>query len=351
MHKHPHSLIYVFSFYKDTSSQGRRTSIAAKQKSAPLYNKALGEKPQIKRNLKSVSTPRESDMAPITRGTGSAEIRSRKTTSKTSMGYRTYFDDPKQVRQWVASAAGSQCSNDEFCPVLPGTSKGNENLTGLYASEPDYSRDSALHSSVSLVSASCYNDIANFHEDNMCTASAGNSITMAGGNIYALNPLLHDTDLATEQVNYDAWSTTGHQPFAIPGAVDMMYTTSADLHSSTHGDYSDELGLQSYWTGTQFPEQEGYQEGHIPCSTNAFDWSPTSATLMDPSISSSYSQSSLLAPHSDSLRSSTTQEDVISIDLDRSVKEDYRVSPLTIGGSLQVTPLPEGCDEQIDMTR
>ena len=290
-------------------------------------------------------------MAPITHLPGSNDMKTWKTSSGSCTGYRTYFDDPKQVRQWVASATGSQPSTDKIYPMVPGSTQGCEASTGLYATGPDFAESPALHSSVSQISVSSYAGISRFHEDDVCTASAGSAVAMAGCPLYPLDSDFNDGDLMRSQPSYDAWSVADNHSFATPAAVDMMYTTSGGMHPNMHGDYSDETGLQPYWTGVQLHEQDDVHGGRFPCSTNTLTWSPASAAAMDPSLSSSYSQSSFLPPHSGSLRSSTTQEDVLSIDLDRTAEEKYRISPLTIGAPMQLASSSEGYDDHTDMTR
>ena len=270
--------------------------------------------------------------------------------SRPTTDHRTYSNDPKKVHQWmIDSATGSQSSTDIGFHV-PHVAHGHDfSHPGVTLSD----QFSAMQSSISEVSLSSHVSMLGFHDprassDIACTASARDAMTMATYGDFPLEPDFISTRYSTdENSGYDTWAAAETQSYVIPSSVDMVYSTSAELH---HGymDYNGDSWLRSHWPEAQYQTLE--HDHALPFPSNQTVVSPLAAVAMERSISS-FSQNSFFVPHTGSPQSSTTQEEPLSVELKGFLDDDYSVPPLNMDGTSTLPPSYNFCAGESDTSR
>ena len=268
-------------------------------------------------------------------------------TSRPHVDQRSYSSDPMEVRKWVAtSATGSQSPTGVSYPVLSGISRSHDISTSALSLTGG--SDALL--SVSEFPLSSQTKTFEFQDPRLssatCTTGPGDSLSMT-----MCGQLPMDSDFLEQGFSNDehyayGWASES-QPYAMPGSVEMMYTTSADFRQDLSSNYNDSLQYHSRWTETNPQRIDLSNEGVASCSTSQVILSPLSAVAMDPSISS-YSHNSYLPFQMGSPGSSSSQEDPPPLE-PNGATEDDTMSPLTMDIKFQAQFDPH--DGPADITR
>lgn len=305
----------------------------------------MSEKISGKQAPKSVNRPREKDVSVMPLGSYTNEcypFRNGSLASSldhNSSDHRTFFN-PSKVEQWVAnSASGSDASFVQFTPYdQAGAMNGNDPLPGAGPEIPGSFSVSRSHvSHVSLQhSAQIAGPNGSWHiNDDVCTANAESridSVELSRGLDFETG-----ADFLGEQYHHDIWST-----YPTPVDDDSPFSNPAAVHSTG----VNEPVLRSEWTAAPFQASDELLSAPIPCASQPVGWSPV--LVVDPSVSSSYSQSSLLVPQPNTPLSPATQEDVWCA-AQRNLEEESGVYPqFSIGDAVQF-PSPVYTDGNLDL--
>lgn len=170
----------------------------------------------------------------------------------------------------------------------------------------------------------------------MCIPNTGNAMDgMTNGLSLQQPPGLNgDLDFSGPQYSDAAWS------YPTPVAEDMMYSTSAAM-PSTFVDAWPQMACR--------PSQEMANTG-IPSSYNPMSWSPLSA--VDPSASSTHSQSSYIGPQPDTPVSQAFHEGSWSSDHQGNLDPEHGAfQGFSLGESLQLPSPVEYVDRHTDGLR
>ena len=293
----------------------------------------------------------DQDLASLSHGTHRREhVHVQNDTCRQITNNRTYSNDPSQVHKWVVnSATGSQSPTDNTFLQASGISSSHDvSHSGFTLQDPF----SAMQSSVSEVSLSSRVRMYDFHDprassDIICTASAGDAMTMAMYETFPPELDFIDTGYQIdESCDYDTW-VTGEAQSYIPSSMDMVYSTSAEMHHD-FADCTRETWLRPQWPEAQYQRLE---HGHtLPLSSGHTSFSPLTAVAMEPSISA-FSQNSFFPPHTGSPRSSTTQEEPPSVELNGFPDEECAIPPLSMDGTTNFSTSYNFCDGQSDISR
>lgn len=305
---HLHKLIIGFSLCKDipTSTKSNTSKMAIRRKNSPTSGDRVSDKISGKKCQKSVNHPEDQDSPAAPVGTYSNEyfpLRNGSLVSSLGHGssdHRTFFN-PSKVEQWVANSASGPDAFLQFASYdqAGGVSGSDPSLPGVVPEIPgsfSVSRSSVSHVSLqhSAQLAGANGSIMNF--DDMCTANAASRID---SNLEVSQGLEFDgsVDFLGEQYHHDVWS------YQAPVDDDSLFSNSAAVHPKG---VNNETGLLSEWTPAPFQAGDELLSAPIPCPSQPVTWSPL---LVDPSVSSSYSQSSLLVPQPNTPLSPATQEE------------------------------------------
>lgn len=266
----------------------------------------MSEKISGKQNQKSVN-PKDQDSPAAPVGTYSSEcfpFRNGSLVSSLDHGnsdHRTFFN-PSKVEQWVANSASGPDTFLQFASFdqAGGMSGSDPSLSGAVPEMPgsfSVSRSTVSHVSLqhSAQIAGANGSMMNY--DDMCTANATSRIDPN----LDLSPGLEfdgSVDFLGEQYHHDIWS------YQAPVDDDSLFSNSAAVH--TKG-VNNEPGLCSEWPPAPFQAGDELLSAPIPCTSQSVAWSPL--LVVDPSASSSYSQSSLLVPQPNTPLSPATQEE------------------------------------------
>lgn len=218
-----------------------------------------------------------------------------------SSEHRTFFN-PAKVEQWVAnSTSGSDAFLHSTPPDQSGVSNGFD--PSLPCVEPEISGSFSLsRSAVSHLSLQHSTQISGAHGsmmtyDDTCTANAAarldSSLDFSQGLDFDGN-----MSFLREQYSHDLW------PYQVPLNDDSLFSSSATVHAAC---VADESGLCSTWSAAPFQAGDEILSAAIPCGSQPAAWSPLLA--VDPSVSSSLSQSSTLVALPNAPMSPALQED------------------------------------------
>ena len=238
------------------------------------------------------------------------------------------FDDPAQVRQWVASSAtGSVCAPDSSYAVLSGMDQGE------VVDEPSRTT-SNFQDNVLTASRFSFQNQDGPHGSSLIPTAACNALSMEPA-------LLDDATSNDDRLSFDPWTNSEHQ-YAIPSSADMVYTTSADSHRQ----FNRSLRNDSMWN---VPGHVG-DEYNSSNTISQVAWPSPSSVSLDPSLPSSHSQGSLFSNQLSSPASFTTPEDTGS---NASNTEDSLISSLSLNYPAQVPMMSSQYDNymQYDAAR
>ena len=304
----------------------------------------MSDKSSGKQGLKSVNRPKEKDTPVMPPGSFSNEcfpFRNGSLASSldhNSSDHRTFFS-PSKVEQWVANSTSGSDAFVQFTPYdQAGALNGNDALRGAGPEVPGSFSVSRSH--VSHVSLQHSAQIAGPNgswiiNDDVCTANAGSridSLELSRGLEFEAG-----ADILGEQYNHDIWST-----YQTPVDDDSLFSNPAVVHTTGVNDPM----LQSEWTAAPFQAGDDLLSGPIPCASQSVGWSPV--LVVDPSVSSSYSQSSLLVPQPNTPLSPAAQEDVWCAS-QRNLEEETGVYPQFSIGDAVHFPSPVYTDGNLDI--
>ena len=265
----------------------------------------MTEKISGKQGRKSVNNPKDQDSPAVPVGTYADEcfpFRNGSLVSCLDHGssdHRTFFNPSSKVEQWVANSASGPDACLQFASYdqAGGMNGSDPSLPGALPEIPG--SFSVSRSAVSRVSLQHSAQFAEPHGsmmnyDDMCTANAASridsSLELSQGIEFDGN-----VDFSGEQYHHDLWS------YQAP-VDDESFSNPAAVHSKG----GNESGLCPEWRPAPFQASDVLLSATIPCASQSVAWSPL---LVDPSVSSSYSQSSLLVPQPNTPLSPATQED------------------------------------------
>ena len=265
--------------------------------------------------------------------------------SRHNIDHRTY-NDPTQVREWVVtSASGSQYPAED---IFQYPCDGQDSAASYATHLPDCSN--TFQSAISEFSLSSHVRMYEFPDsrtsmDSVYTAATSDATMPIMGASFHLDPSYMENDYSFDfPHDGNAWTTESH---TLPGSSEMVYSTSAGLHQKFSLDFTEGLQFDSHWREPQISRPEIPCDGFIPCTSGHVPISPLSAIPMDPSVSS-YSQNSLFPLHNGSPESSSTQEDLPSLDTHGIPSDEYTTT--LMDGTVKFTSSCE-FDTQSDLTR
>lgn len=344
---HLHKLIIGFSLCKKISITKPKTSVMAIRRKNSPSGDGVSEKISGKQGPKPVARPREKDVSIMPLGSYSNDcfpFRNGSLVSSldhSSSDHRTFFNNQSKVEQWVAnSASGSDASFVQFTPYdQAGASKGNNALPGAGPDLPgslSVSRSHVSHVSLQHSAQTAGPNGSWIINDDVCTANAGariNSVEFSRGLDFEAG-----ADFLGEQYHHDIWST-----YQTPVDEDTLFSNHVAVNSTG---VNNESVLCSEWTTAAFQASDDLLTAPIPCTSQSVSWTP--ALVVDPSVSSSYSQSSLLVPRPNTPLSPATHEDVWCA-TQRNPEEEAGVYPqFSIGDAAQF-PSPVYTDGNVDL--
>lgn len=280
--------------------------MAIRRKNSPPSGDRVSEKISGKQGPKSVNHSKEQDSSSVPVGTYSNECHPFRNGSlvssldRGSSDHRTFFN-PSKVEQWVANSASGPDAFLQFASYdqAAGINGSDPSLSGAVPEIPgcfSVSRSTVSHVSLqhSAQIAGPNGSLMNY--DDMCTANAASRID---SNLEFPQGVEFDggVDFLGEQYQHDLWS------YQAPVDEDSLFSNPAAVHSKG---INNESGLCSEWPPAPFQAGDELLSAPIPCASQSAAWSPL---LVDPSVSSSYSQSSLLVPQPNTPLSPATQED------------------------------------------
>lgn len=267
----------------------------------------MSEKISGKQGQKSVNHPKEQDSSAVPAGTYFNEcfpFRNGSLVSSLERGnsdHRTFFNPSSKVEQWVANSASGPDAFLQFASYdhAGGMNGSDQSLPGTLPEIPgsfSVSRSTVSHVSLQHAAQIAGTNGSMMNYDDMCPA---NAVSKIDSNLELPQGLELDgsANFLGEQYQHDIWSFQ-----APPVDDDSLFSNSAGVHSKG----VNESGLCSEWTPAPFQAGDELLSAPIPCASQSVAWSPL---LVDPSVSSSYSQSSLLVPQPNTPLSPATQED------------------------------------------
>lgn len=274
----------------------------------------------------------------------------RSNASMSSSDHRTFFNDPAQVRQWaVNSATGSDTAVD-----VPGYGQ----CSASYGIDPSMTTVvPRMQGSVSLlrsdVSHMSFHNLTHIPETNGIGINYDTFSPTASGNTTSpIEPGLgfhpfQDLDSSVghleEQYPQEFWQ------FPATGADDAMFTNPVPPSLLAIGGPNGDSGYRSGWSMTPVQTGDEILSAALPCTSYPTAYSPLSA--VDPSVSSSFSQSSFLGPQPNTPISPAFHEATWARDQAGTLEENAMFPAFTIGDSMQGPISSERMNEQVDMLR
>lgn len=323
----------------------------AMKKNNPFTGSRLSGNLPDKKCLQAKDSSRGKDISVLPAGSlNDEQLLFRSSGSMSSSDHRTFFNDPAQVRQWAAnSATGSDTIVDVPAYGHSSASYGiDPSMTSVAPQMPGCV--SVLRSDVSHVS---FQHLTHMPETN----GAGPmydafSPTSAGNNASPIDPGLRfhqfqdiDSNVGAleEQYPRDFWQ------FPTTGTEDAMFASQVSPSSLAMGGHNEDSGYRSGWSMAPIQAGDEILGTGVPCTAYPIACSPLSA--IDPSVSSSFSQSSFLGPQPNTPISPAFQEGTWPAEQPGTLEENAMFPAFTIGESTQGS-FPSGrMTEQVDMLR
>ena len=255
--------------------------------------------------------------------------------SRDTSEYGTLFTDPVNVHQWVgavtdASGAVTLVENHHLDPIA---SEISNNTSGeVFMDGFSYGYPSNIPSyQFSLSSDSRISDspLSQAPASDIYDAYARENTVLPARAMQPANIGFHERNSSEEYI-YDPWLGIGDQPSGLPMSEDMTFTTSTDSYQQMVSDNVDDSCLEGNWLPAQFHGQMPLHASPVYHPNNMI-WSPPSIETMDPSVSSSYSQSSSLLPHTGSPAMYCRPEGMNSV----APNDEYDLCGLPHSGSVQ----------------
>ncbi len=349
---HLHKLTHDPSFCKSSTSvtQGQLPKMAIK-KNNPFTGSRLSGIVSDKNCLQAKDSSRGQDFSVLPTGSlNDEQLLFRSSGSMSSSGHRTFFNDPAQVRQWAAnSATGSDTIVDvpsyRHCSASYGI---DPSMTTAAPQIPGCV--SALRSDVSHVS---FQHLTHMPETNgagsvydpFSPTSAGNTASPIdpGLGFHQFQDIDSSVGVLEEQYPRDFWQ------FPTTGTDDVMFASQVAPSSLAMGGHNGDSGYRAGWS--MAPIQAGDKILSTGVSSTAYPMACSPLSAVDPSVSSSFSQSSFLGPQPNTPISPAFQEGTWPAEQNGTLEENALFPAFTIGESTHGS-LPSGClHEQVDLQR
>lgn len=334
---HLHELI-IGSLCKNiptSTTKTRSSNIAIRIKNSPPFEDRVSEKITGKQDAEFLSRPKEQD-AHVMPGTYPDEIfplRNGSLASRpdySSSDHRTFFNSSK-VKQWVDNSASGSDSFPQTAPYdQPGVLNGDD--SSLPGAAPKLPGSLSLsHSTVSHVSLQ---HSSQFAGPNGPLLSLNEPCATQDAEPSLEPP--HGFDTASKNVSKDLW------PYQTPVDDGSFFSNSAAVHPTG---LNDEYGFFSEWTPAPVDD---FLCAPVQCASQSVGWSHL--LVIDPSVSSSYSQSSMFVPQPNTPLSPATQADGWCAIQRGNLEEERGVYPhFSLGDEVQLpSPLPVYTDGSLD---
>lgn len=263
--------------------------------------------------------------------------------------HQTLFHDPRTVHQWaMSSATGSEPYMDNVYPIDPfrGDSVCNDLLNSGFNEPICPSAPPASDFSLLRFAKTPEDPHHRTLESDLYTANSGCAMVTDPFAAFPLDPVFDDGLSGGRTYDDKPWTVAESHMFSMPTSPDMLYPTSSEVLQALDTDYPlEDTQLHLCWSEAHSGERDSYSDGPPVYTPSRSTWSPC-AVAMDPSVSSSYSQSSLAQYTTGSPTSFTTQEEFMSPDL----LDDYATPPLPIGCSTHM-PYSSNTYDPLDQAR
>lgn len=319
-----------------------------RKKNNPFSGNRGSEKVSGKQNPKSGGLPKQEEMSAALPGSylnESVPLRNSYldlNMNKKHSDHRTYFN-PADVQQWVTN---SSTEADAFLDIAP---RGQLNAPNgkdisITRTVPETPGSLSLSQSViSHVSLQCSAQLPGIQGTNMNYDNACESVIASGMN--PAFPMSHgldfngDIEFSGEQYQSGVWS------YPTPVDDDTLFANSVAVHSTVT---NNEQGLCHEWDPTSLHTSNEILATTVPCTSQQIAWSPLLA--IDTSLSSSYSQNSVLAFQPHTPLSPCAQEDTWCAGQRGALEaESGLYSTLSLGEAAQFPSPPDFADMQNDM--
>ena len=319
-----HALTYHLSHCRNsTMTKGQPSKMALKRKN-PTATGNRCEDASVKQHSRSATLPKRQDTCQGPRPVATGNSSSGNGSVLTPVEHKTYSNDPAQVRQWAASSATGFAPFEEhgmqqqYSASLATDSLMTRTESQIPGSFP-MSRSNV--SPFSVPSSQVFDAGLRTDYNEMCLPSTGTPIDGLPPVLNLQQPCLNgDLNYSGSQYPEAAWS------YPTPVAEDMMYSSSAAMPNT----------FIEAWPQTACPSGQDLTNTGFPSTSNPMSWSPLSA--VDPSVSSSLSQSSYIGPQPDTPLSQAFHDGTWSSDLQGNMDpERGAFHGFTIGES-QMTP-------------
>ncbi|KAL8657173.1 MAG: hypothetical protein Q9226_002181 [Calogaya cf. arnoldii] len=311
-------------------TKGSQNTRTITKKNNPFSGGRPGEPTAGKQRARSMESSKKKDVPRFPNGASlNVDTLSRNSSSRSRTEHRTFYNDPISVRQWAA----------ETDPNTPASFAEYGFPETTYAADVPAMSAASQHPGSFPVSCSSVSHVSfpvshGFPSDDL-------SATCAEAGFHGMAP---DFGIPTnaeslacmdpmKNYDYEAWS------YPTPTADDMAYTT-ATAPYLPYGEASNMEPRFFNWSSGAFPADDEFSRADYPCGPQSIAWPPLSAT--DPSVSSSYSQSSYLAMQSSTPLSPVAQEPAWPTGRDLSQEEENGFLYPAVGLG-EAFPLPAGC--------
>ena len=338
-HTPRHTLTCDFSLCKHSANttKGQSSKMAIRKKNAPATGTRC-ENASIKQRSKHVSVSNKQE-SPKGQGSLHTGCSTRNGSSRASHGHKTYSNDPSQVRQWAAGATGFASFEEATMQQPLNITMSNDALMTRTESQIPgsfpMSRSPVSHFSAPQ-SAHMFDTGLRTAYSELCAPNTANAVH---GMPTVLNVqqgacLNGSGNITGAPYHEDVWS------YPTPVAEDMFFAERAPMLS----------GNVDAWPPLHCLPGQEIATTAFPCTSNPMSWSPVSA--VDASVSSSYSQSSIVGPQPDTPLSQTFQEGTWSSDQQGNLDPDQAAFPgFNIGESLQLPSPVEFVEQNTDGLR
>ena len=330
-----HILTYHLSLCRNsTMTKGQPSKMALKRKN-PTATGSRCEDASVKQCSRSATLPKRQEtfqgQRPVETGNSS-----RNGSVLSPVEHKTYSNDPAQVRQWAASSATGFAPFEETALQQQySTSLTTDSLMARTESQipGSFPMSRSNVSPFSVPSSQVFDAGLRSDYNEMCVPSTGNSMDGLPTVLNLQQPCLNgDLNYSGSQYPEAAWS------YPTPVAEDM-YSNSAAMPNT----------FVDAWPQTACPSGQELANTGFPSASNPMSWSPLSA--VDPSVSSSLSQSSYIGPQPDTPLSQAFHDGTWSSDLQGNIDpERGAFHGFTIGES-QIPPPVEFNDRHSDGLR
>ena len=297
-----------------------------RKKGNPFSGNQGSEKHSGKQNSKSGSHPKRENMFITAPGshTNDERIPPRNdsldlTMKKRSSDHRTCFN-PLEVQQWVTN---SSTEADAFLEMAPRSQFNTLPDRDISASRmvPENTGSFSLSQSVSHVSLQCSAKVPgiemNYDDTRGSVIASSMNSAIQGSHVFGYSG---DVDFSGEQYQSDVWS------YPTPADEDVLFANSITTANN-------EQNLGHEWDPVNLQTGNEVLATTVPGTSQQLTWSPMLA--IDTSLSSSYSQNSMLAFQPHTPLSPCTQEDTWCTSQNETLDTDPGLYLVSLGEAAQ----------------